>query len=144
MDWPTVFLGVIGLATIVMAVLQVAVFVFGARLAQRIDRLVHRVEHDIKPALERVNAVSGDINRMSELAVAQAERTDQLLKDVTERVDRITLLAQDAVVEPMRQAPAVLRVLWAAVDALRSARTESSSSPKEDEASSTDQTQSST
>ena len=138
MERSTVFLGVIALSTTVMALLQVAVIVFGARLAQRVDRLVHRVEHDIKPALDRVNAVSGDINRVSELAVAQVERADQLLSVVTERVDRITLLAEDAVVEPVRQGSAVLRGLWAAIDSLRSKRTESPRRAEEDEPAATD------
>ena len=133
MDLSTVFLGAIALSITIMTLLQVAVIVFAARLAQRVDRLVHRVEHDIKPALDRVNAVSENVNRVSELAVAQAERADQLLSVVTERVDRITLAAEDAVVDPVRQGSAVLRGLWAAVDTLRSRRTESPHQADDDE-----------
>ncbi len=131
MDVSTVFLGAIALSTTVMAVLQVAVLVRGAKLAQRVDRLVDQVEHDIKPALQRVNAVSSDVNRVTELAVAQVERADQLMTLVTDRVDRITLVAQDTVVEPVRQGTAVLRGLLAALDALRGKGTATRSQAEE-------------
>ncbi len=139
MDLSTVFLGAIALSTTVMAVLQVAVLVRGAKLAQRVDRVVDQVEHDIKPALDRVNAVSGDVNRVSELAVAQVERADRLMTLVTDRVDRITLVAQDAVVEPVRQGTAVLRGLWAAVDTLRGRPSETRSRAEESEDGTKDQ-----
>ena len=139
MDLSTVFLGAIALSTTVMAVLQVAVLVRGAKLAQRVDRLVDQVEHDIKPALDRVNAVSGDVNRVSELAVAQVERADRLMTLVTDRVDQITLVAQDAVVEPVRQGTAVLRGLWAAVDTLRGRPSETRTRADEAEAGTKDQ-----
>jgi hypothetical protein len=139
MDLSTVFLGAIALSTTVMAVLQVAVLVRGVKLAQRVDRLVNQVEHDIKPALQRVNAVSDDVKRATELAVAQVERADRLFADVADRVDRITLLAQDAVVEPVRQGMAVLQGLLAAVDALRGRESPSRSQTGESEAAAADQ-----
>ncbi len=139
MDLSTVFLGAIALSTTVMAVLQVAVLVRGVKLAQRVDRLVNQVEHDIKPALQRVNAVSDDVKRATELAVVQVERADRLFADVADRVDRITLLAQDAVVEPVRQGMAVLQGLLAAVDALRGRESPSRSQTGESEAAAADQ-----
>jgi len=117
----TVFLGAIAVATVVMAVVQVGIIVYGARLARRVDRLVEVVETEIKPALARVNDLSGDVNRATTLVVAQVERADQLFARVAERVDRVTLVAQDAVIEPFRQGSALLQGLRVALGVLREA-----------------------
>ena len=60
MDTSTLFLGTIALSVLVMATVQVGMIIYGARLAQRVNRLVDQVEKEIKPALTHVNAVSGD------------------------------------------------------------------------------------
>ncbi len=117
----TVFLGAIASATVIMATLQIAMVVYGVRLAKRVDRLVVEVETELKPALGRVNKMSGDLNRVTSLAVAQVERADELFKLVTERVDRITMLAQDAVVEPVKQGSALLQGFRVALNVLRGA-----------------------
>ena len=117
----TVFLGAIAVATVFMALVQVGIIIYGARLARRVDRLVVVVETEIKPALGRVNAMSGDMNRATSLAVAQVERADQLFARVADRVDRVTLVAQDAVIEPFRQGAALLHGLRVALGVLREA-----------------------
>ncbi len=48
---PLVFLGVIALATLVMAIIQVGAVVAVGRLARRVDHLADQVENDIKPLL---------------------------------------------------------------------------------------------
>ncbi len=117
----TVFLGAIAVATVLMAVVQIGIIVYGARLARRVDQLVTVVETEIKPALGRVNDMSGDFNRATSLAVAQVERADQLFARVADRVDRVTLVAQDAVVEPFRQGAALLQGFRVAIAVLREA-----------------------
>lgn len=117
----TVFLGAIAVATVLMALVQVGIIVYGARLVRRVDQLVTVVETEIKPALGRVNAMSGDINRATSLAVAQVERADLLFAKVADRVDRVTLVAQDAVIEPFRQGAALLQGLRVAIAVLREA-----------------------
>ncbi len=114
-----VFLGAIATATVVMALVQVGIIVYGARLARRVDRMVDVIELELKPALDRVNAMGGDMNRATSLAVAQVERADQLFARVAERVDRITVVTQDAVIEPLRQGSALLEGLRAALSVLR-------------------------
>ena len=86
METSTLFLGTIALSVLVMATVQVGMIIYGARLAQRVNRLVDQVEKEIKPALTRVNAVSGDVNRVTTLAVAQLERVDQLFAQFAERL----------------------------------------------------------
>jgi len=127
----TVFLGAIATATLVMAFAQVGIIVYGARLARRVDRMVDLIELELKPALDRVNAMGGDMNRATSLAVAQVERADQLFARVAERVDRITVVTQDAVIEPFRQGSALLEGLRVALGVLRGASTVSQEPPAE-------------
>ena len=96
METSTLFLGTIALATLVMAVVQVGMIVYGVRLVQRVHHLVDEVEKEIKPALIRVNEISGDMNRATSLAVAQLERVDELLGQFAGRADNLMTLAQDA------------------------------------------------
>lgn len=125
----TVFLGAIAAATLVMAFVQVGIIVYGARLARRVDRMVDVIELELKPALDRVNAMGGDMNRATSLAVAQVERADQLFARVAERVDRITVVTQDAVIGPFRQGSAILKGLRVALGVLRGASTASQEPP---------------
>ncbi len=118
MDTSTLFLGIIALATIVMATVQLGVIVYGARLTRRVDRLVDVVEKEIKPTLGRVNAMSEDISRATSLAAVQAERADRLFARVAERVDHFSVLTEDTVVEPLRQGAALLRGLRVALAVL--------------------------
>ena len=119
METSTLFLGTIALSVLVMATVQVGMIIYGARLAQRVNRLVDQVEKEIKPALIRVNAVSGDVNRVTTLAVAQLERVDQLFAQFAERFDHLMSVAQDAVVAPVRQGAALLQGMRATLVALR-------------------------
>ena len=119
-DWSLVFLGAIALATLTMAVIQVGVIVYAGRLKLRMDRLAETVEHDLKPLMGRLKEMSGDAARVSSLAVAQAERADQLFAEFARRSDHILSLVQNAVVVPAREGMAVLEGLRAGLAALRS------------------------
>ena len=119
METSTLFLGTIALATLVMAVVQVGMIIYGVRLVQRVHHLVDQVEKEIKPALIRVNEISGDMNRATALAVAQLERVDELLGQFAGRADNLMTLAQDALVTPVRQGVALLQGMRAALAALR-------------------------
>jgi len=119
MEIPIIFMLVITLSVVVMAAVQVAAVVYGVRLVKRVNRMVDQIEKEIKPALDRVNDATGDVTRATSLAVAQLERVDQLFGQLTERVEHLMTVGQDAVVEPLRKGVAVLAGLKAAVTALR-------------------------
>ncbi len=122
MDTSTVFLGVIALATLVMATVQLGIIVYGAKLARRVDRLVDVVETEIKPTLGRVNAMSEDMSRATALAAVQAERFDKLGERMTVYVDQLSELTEDTVIEPMRRGAALLRGLRVVMAVLRGAQ----------------------
>ena len=86
-DWAPVFLGVIAVATLVMAAIQVGAIIYGARAAQRIEQMLGRFETDLKPVLERAKQVSEDAAKMSALATVQVERVDQVFQDLSQRID---------------------------------------------------------
>lgn len=119
MDLQTGFLGIIALATLVMAAIQIGVIVYGARVAQRVNAMVRQLERDLGPTLHRVDAVTADIQRATATAAERVEHADRVVRSVVERVDHATTVAHDAVVEPTRQGRAVWLGLRAAVDAFR-------------------------
>ena len=137
-DWSLVFLGVIALATLTMAAIQVGVIVYAGRLKWRMDRLAETVEQDLKPLMGRLKEMSGDAARVTSLAVAQAERVDQLFAEFSQRSDHILSLVQNAVVVPAREGMAVLEGLRAGLAALRSLAerraSQPSGTPEDDEA----------
>jgi len=56
-EWSGVFLGVIAVAVTVMAIVQVGVVIFGARLAKRVEQIAQQVDREIKPLLVNLNVV---------------------------------------------------------------------------------------
>jgi hypothetical protein len=128
-----IFLGVIALATLVMAAIQVGAIVFAARVAKRLDRLADQVEHEIKPLLVNLTEVSQNAVRASLLAAAQVERADRLFANVTERVDETFTLVQTAIIAPAREGRAIISAVRAAVAAFRQLRAARARSRMEDE-----------
>jgi len=118
-DWSPVFLGVIAVATLVMAVAQVGSIIYGALAVQRIEQILGRFEADLKPVIERARQVSEDAARMSALATVQVERVDQVFQDLSQRIDETAVMIQRAVVTPAREGAALFAAVRATVAALR-------------------------
>lgn len=113
------FLGVIALATTVMAVLQIAMAIHGARLARRAERLFDELDRELRPLIDRLQTISADLGRMTSLAVTQVERADQLFTVLAQRLEPLLTAAQQAVVAPARQGFALLQGIRAGLAALR-------------------------
>ncbi len=103
-----VFLGVIALAVLTMAVIQVALIVFAARTARRVGDAVSRFEQTVQPILTNLQSVSADAARASASATAQVERAGQLLHDVATKVDETVMSVQESVLRPAREGLAFL------------------------------------
>jgi hypothetical protein len=121
-DWNTVFLGVIAVATLVMALLQVGAVVLATRVAARVDRLVTEVRGEIRPLIARAQGIAEDASRAATLAAAQAERVDALLAVMTRRVDETANVLQNAIAGPAREGVALIAALRAGFAALRGSR----------------------
>jgi uncharacterized protein YoxC len=117
--WAEVFLGVIALATLAMAAIQVALIFYGWTVARRIDRMLGQVEQEIKPLAENVNAIARDAARISSLATGQVERVDRLVTDLTARIEHTATTVQDAVLKPLREGAAMMAGLRAVIEVFR-------------------------
>jgi len=134
----TLLLSVIAIATVIIAVVQIGVVIFAVRLAKRLSRLVDVVEHEIRPTLARVDAVSSDVARVTSLASTQAERLDQITSHFVDKIDEILTAADRSVFAPLRQGAGFLFGLRAALSAFggESLQPQAPSADGEDSASS--------
>jgi hypothetical protein len=114
-----VFLGIIAVATLVTAIVQVLNTVAIAHLARRIEAVADAIETEIRPLIASATVVAGNAARVSELAVAQIERADRLFADVAHRIDDTTRLVQGTLLAPAREGRALLAALGAAFAAVR-------------------------
>jgi hypothetical protein len=118
-DWTNTWLGIIALATLTMALIQAGVLVAGAILFRRVNALSSRVERELQPLMDKMNAIGADAARISALATQQAERADTLFADVARRVDTTLAVVQNAVVAPAREGLAIMSALKATIGAVR-------------------------
>jgi hypothetical protein len=118
----TVFLGLIAVSTVVMAVVQIGVIVYLARLSKRIDGLSTRIEREIGPLAERLSDIAGNLQHATGLAGVQVERIDRLFSGVARRADETMSLVHGAVAGPIRDGAAVLGALRGVIAAIRAIR----------------------
>jgi hypothetical protein len=121
-DWSPVFLGIIAVATLVMAAIQVGAIVIAARLGVEVRRVLTTVQRDIPPLITRATAIADEASKTAALATAQAEKIDRLVTELARRVDETSAIVQEAVVVPAREALAVVAALKAGLGALRGLR----------------------
>jgi hypothetical protein len=120
--WSVVFLGVIAVATLAMAIVQVGVLVAAGLLARRVGRFVDEIEREVKPILGHVNAIT------------QVERVDQLWTDVARKVDQTLASVHTLILGPAREGRALILGFQAVMAAIREFRSRRSrSNGKEDE-----------
>ena len=123
--WATVFLGIIAMATLVTAILQVVLLVAGWQLVRRITTFVEDIERDVRPILGHLNSITRDASRVASLAVAQVERADQLLTSAVVRLEDLLGNLSSVIVKTMREGNALMmgiRAVMAAIQAFRGRR----------------------
>jgi hypothetical protein len=120
--WSQIFLGVIAVATLTTAIIQVGVLIAAGLLARRVQRLVETVERELQPTFVQINAIGRDAARAVSLATAQVERADRLFTDLAQRVEDTVATVQATIVAPAREGKALWHALRAALAVLRDAR----------------------
>lgn len=120
--WSQIFLGVIAVATLTTAIVQVGVLIAAGLLARRVQRLVETVERELQPTFVQINAIGRDAARAVSLATAQVERADRVFADLAQRVEDTMATMQATIVAPAREGKALWYALRAALDVLRDAR----------------------
>ena len=133
--WRDVFLGVIAVATLAIAIAQIAVIVSAAAAVKRAGQLADQFEREVKPLFGHLNAIARDAARAAQLASVQVERADKLFADLSVRLEETMNLVQASVIAPAREGRALLaamRVAFEAVRELRQARARQTRSEDED------------
>ena len=125
MSWSETFLGVIALAMLVMAAIQVGAIVGAARIARQTQQTLTTVQRDLAPLLRdaapliaKANAVADEASRTAALATAQAQKVDRLVTDLSERVEYTAAIVQAAIIAPAREGMALAAALKATLSAL--------------------------
>jgi HAMP domain-containing protein len=118
----SLFLGIIAVATLVMAVVQVSAIIVMVRLARRVDQVSRQVQQEIGPLADRLRRVADNMQEATSLARVQVERVDRLLSSATRRAEETMSMVQGVVVGPMREGMAVVASLRAVIAAFRSFR----------------------
>lgn len=119
MDAPAIWIAVIAAATVVMAIVQVGVVVYGLRVGRRVNRLLDVVEREVRPALGRVDRMSADAERVTKAAAAQVDRVDRIVGRVADQAEGLLAMTRTSVVTPVSQGNAFLAGLRAALEAFR-------------------------
>ena len=84
-----VFLGVIAVAVLVMAVIQVAAIVFAMSAARRIGQVADRLEQDLRPVMQNLQTMTAEAARVTNLAALQMERADRMFADLSRRAEQV-------------------------------------------------------
>jgi hypothetical protein len=117
--WATVFLGIIAMATLVTAILQVVLLVAAAQLVRRVGRFVDIIEEDVRPIIASVSNIARDASRVASLAAAQIERADQALSNTVHRVEELLSHVQGVVTSTLREGNALMMGIRAVMAAIR-------------------------
>ena len=130
-----VFLGVIAVAVLVMAIIQVAAIIFATRAARQVGDAMNRLERDVKPIVANLQVLSSEAARISSAAAAQVQRAEQLMNDLTRRVDETAAAFQSGIIGPARELFAVIQGIIAAFSVFRDGggRTSRKRQPAEEE-----------
>jgi hypothetical protein len=105
------FLGTIAVSVVVMAVAQVATILWAARTAKRVGDAVARLEREMRPVVASLQAMATDAARVSAVAAAQADKVDQMLGLLRQRVDQTVFSLQETILTPAREVMAMLQAL---------------------------------
>jgi hypothetical protein len=84
-----VWLGIIAVAVLVMAVIQVAAIVFAMSAARRIGQVAERLEQNLNPVLSNLHTITSEAARVTTLAAAQVERADRMFADLARRAEQV-------------------------------------------------------
>jgi phage-related protein len=116
-------LGIIAVATLVTAILQVVLLVAAAQLVRRVGKFVDVVEgvieQDVRPIIASVSNIARDASRVASLAVAQVERADEMLSGAVHRIEELLATVQALISKTMRDGNALMMGIRAVMAAIR-------------------------
>lgn len=116
-----ILLGIIAVAVLVMAAIQVAAIVFAMSAARRIGQVADRLEQKLNPVVSNLQTITSEAARMTTLAAAQVERADRMFADLTRRLEQV-MAAIPALLGPAGKGLAFLNGIKAALAAIHELR----------------------
>jgi len=116
-----VWLGIIAVAVLVMAVIQVAAIVFAMAAARRIGQVADRLEQNLNPVVSNLQTITSEAARMTTLAAAQVERADRMFADLSRRAEQV-MAAVPTLLGPAGKGFAFLNGIKAALAAIHELR----------------------
>jgi len=116
-----VLLGIIAVAVLVMAVIQVAAIVFAMSAAKRIGQVADRLEQDLRPVVSNLHTITSEAARVTTLAAAQMERADRMFADFSRRAEQV-MAAVPTLLGPAGKGFAFLNGIKAALAAIQELR----------------------
>jgi len=131
-----VWLGIIAVAVLVMAVIQVTAIVFAMSAARRIGQIAERLEQNLNPVVSNLQTITSEAARMTTLAAAQVERADRMFADLGRRAEQV-MAAVPTLLGPAGKGLAFLNGIKAALAAIHELRRSSrrgASHPDEEDA----------
>jgi uncharacterized membrane protein len=120
--WSDLFLGVIAVATLVMALIQVGALIAALRLARQAQQVIQTVHQEVRPLIDRAHAIAEEAATTVALATVQAQKVDRLVTDLSQRVDETSSVLQEAIITPAREGLAIVAAVKATLGALRGFR----------------------
>jgi len=131
--WAVFFLGIIAVATLGTAVMQIGLVLYAGRLARRAAQFLDEVERELKPLFASAAAIGRDAARTASLAAAQVDRVDRVCDDLATRIDQTLTVMQQTVIAPAREGMALVVGVRAAIAAFRGLRDSAEGKRAEDE-----------
>jgi hypothetical protein len=117
-----IWLGIIALAVLVMAGVQVGAIVAGLRVARRVEQIATDLDTSIKPLVANLTTMSAEASRAASLAAAQVDKLDRMFNDLTARAEQTLAMAQRLIKGPATEGMAIVAGIRAAMTAIRSIR----------------------
>jgi len=105
------FLGVIALSSLVQAGFLIGLALGARRLGRRVDEMQQRLDRDLRPALDSLSRISRNLAEVSDTAVLQVRRLDDLIADTAEKIEETTSRFRALIVRPLGPVGDVLALL---------------------------------
>jgi hypothetical protein len=120
--WSDVFLGVIAVATLLMALIQIGAIIMALRLARQAQQAITSVQQEVRPLVAKAHLIVEEASRTVAIATSQAQKLDRMVTDLSRRVEETAAVLQDAIVTPAREGMAIVAAIKAAFGTLRAMR----------------------
>jgi len=114
-----VWLGVIALAVLAMAVVQVVVGLQMLRTAKDAATSLRQFQAEVRPLIQKAHKIADDAGKVSALALTQVERVDEVMATTAMRIDDTLQIVQQSLIMPVKQGAAVMAGLKAAMAVFR-------------------------